>query len=103
MSKYLKLFRADSAIMLRKSEIRSVRRYHDDRVVIQTRDGQQIYLSQDEYPDGLSIEKLAEYLMGDEAPGGERAMKQGLIDEIAKRLEVSTDEKLLRIILRMLS
>lgn len=68
MSKYLKLFRADSTIMLRKSEIRSVRRYHDDRVVIQTRDGQQIYLSQDEYPDNLNIEALAEYLMGDEEP-----------------------------------
>ncbi len=68
MSKYLKLFRADSTIMLRKSEIRSVRRYDDDRVVIQTRDGQQIYLGQSEYPDGLSIEELAEYLMGDEEP-----------------------------------
>ncbi len=30
-------------------------------------------------------------------------MKRELIDEIARRLEVSTDEKLLRVILRMLS
>ena len=103
MSQYLKLFRADSTIMIRKSEIRSIRRYHDDRVVIQTRDGQQIYLGQDEYPDGLSIEALAEYLMGDEAPDVSNDVHAQLIGEIAKRLEVSADEKLLHIILRMLS
>lgn len=71
MSKFIKLFRADSTIMLRKSEIRSIRRYHDDRVVIQTRDGQQIYLGQGEYPENVSIEELAEFLMGDDTvPNG---------------------------------
>ena len=64
MSKYLKLFRADSTIMLRKSEIRSVRRYDDGHVVIETRDGKQIFLGQGEYPEKVSIEELAEFLMG---------------------------------------
>lgn len=71
MSKYLKLFRADSTIMLRKSEVRSIRRYHDDRVVIETRDGKQIFLGSHEYPEKVSIEELAEFLMGDDtAPNG---------------------------------